>query len=115
MCEFDVTNCIAWVAATWNIYRELDRTTAYLRKSVLRWQKAHQDRRSLREVLWMAVVFRFCNKIETFYDVQGIPKSDEFKAFKKRCVLRYSVALWSVTGSVHIADFCFRTTVCCRW
>uniref|UniRef100_K3WK74 PHD-type domain-containing protein n=1 Tax=Globisporangium ultimum (strain ATCC 200006 / CBS 805.95 / DAOM BR144) TaxID=431595 RepID=K3WK74_GLOUD len=70
--------------ATWNIYRELDRTTAYLRKSVLRWQKAHQDRRSLREILWMAVVFRFCNKIETFYDVQGIPKSDEFKAFKKR-------------------------------
>lgn len=73
--------------ATWNIYRELDRTTAYFRKSVVRWQKAHQDHRSLREVLWMAVVFRFCNKIETFYDVQGIPKSDEFKAFKKRCVL----------------------------
>lgn len=75
-----------FLTATWNIYRELDRTTAYLRKSVLRWQKAHQDRRSLREVLWMAVVFRFCNKIETFYDVQGIPKSDELKAFKKRYI-----------------------------
>ncbi|TDH70845.1 hypothetical protein CCR75_001221 [Bremia lactucae] len=70
--------------ATCNIYRELDRSTAYLRKYVLRWQKSHQGRLGLREVLWMAVVFRYCNRLETFYKLKGIPSSDDFFQFKKR-------------------------------
>ncbi|DBA02404.1 TPA: hypothetical protein N0F65_007223 [Lagenidium giganteum] len=69
---------------TCNIYRELDRSTAYLRKHVLRWRIAHQDRLSLREVLWMAVVFRYCNKLETFDKLKGIPSSDSFRQFKKK-------------------------------
>ncbi|TMW63384.1 hypothetical protein Poli38472_002325 [Pythium oligandrum] len=69
---------------TCNTYRELDRSTAYLRKYALRWQQAHQGRLSLREVLWMAVVFRYCNKLETFDKANGIPSSDGFVAFKKR-------------------------------
>ncbi|CAI5745544.1 unnamed protein product [Peronospora destructor] len=40
--------------ATCNIYRELDRSTAY------------------------------CNKLETFYKLKGIPSSDDFPHFKKR-------------------------------
>ncbi|CAH0491304.1 unnamed protein product [Peronospora farinosa] len=70
--------------ATCNIYRELDRSTAYLRKHVLRWQLAHQGRLALREVLWMAVMFRYCNKLETFYKLKGIPSSDDFPHFRKR-------------------------------
>jgi hypothetical protein len=38
----------------------------------------------MREVLWMAVVFRFCNKLETFDKTDGIPSSDTFPNFKKR-------------------------------
>ncbi|ETL42698.1 hypothetical protein F442_06746 [Phytophthora nicotianae P10297] len=70
--------------ATCNIYRELDRSTAYLRKHVLRWQQSHQGRLGLREVLWMAVVFRYCNQLETFYKLKGIPSSDDFPHFSKR-------------------------------
>jgi hypothetical protein len=51
-----------------------------------RWQQAHQGRLSLREVLWMTVVFRYCNKLETFDKLKGIPSSDAFAPFKKRCV-----------------------------
>ncbi|KAF4324264.1 hypothetical protein BBO99_00000920 [Phytophthora kernoviae] len=70
--------------ATCNIYRELDRSTAYLRKHVLRWQQSHQGRLGLREVLWMAVVFRYCNQLETFDRLKGIPSSDDFPHFQKR-------------------------------
>ncbi|KAL4159967.1 hypothetical protein PRNP1_000539 [Phytophthora ramorum] len=70
--------------ATCNIYRELDRSTAYLRKHVLRWQQSHQGRLGLREVLWMAVVFRYCNQLETFHKLKGIPSSDDFPTFQKR-------------------------------
>ncbi|KAG1708396.1 hypothetical protein DVH05_025073 [Phytophthora capsici] len=70
--------------ATCNIYRELDRSTAYLRKHVLRWQQSHQGRLGLREVLWMAVVFRYCNQLETFHKLKGIPSSDDFPLFSKR-------------------------------
>ncbi|EEY69403.1 uncharacterized protein PITG_05635 [Phytophthora infestans T30-4] len=70
--------------ATCNIYRELDRSTAYLRKHVLRWQQSHQGRLGLREVLWMAVAFRYCNQLETFYKLKGIPSSDDFPHFSKR-------------------------------
>ncbi|KAK1939358.1 PHD finger protein 10 [Phytophthora citrophthora] len=70
--------------ATCNIYRELDRSTAYLRKHVLRWQQSHQGRLGLREVLWMAVVFRYCNQLETFHKLKGIPSSDDFPHFSKR-------------------------------
>lgn len=73
--------------ASCNIYRELDRSTAYLRKYVLRWQNSHQGRLGLREVLWMAVVFRFCNQLETFYKLKGIPSSDDFSHFKKRLLM----------------------------
>ncbi|KAJ0406681.1 hypothetical protein ATCC90586_008098 [Pythium insidiosum] len=69
---------------TCNIYRELDRSTAYLRKHVLRWQEGHHGRLSMREVLWMAVVFRYCNRLETFDKAKGIPSSDGFGPFKKR-------------------------------
>ncbi|KAL3668162.1 hypothetical protein V7S43_007025 [Phytophthora oleae] len=70
--------------ATCNIYRELDRSTAYLRKHALRWQQSHQGRLGLREVLWMAVVFRYCNQLETFHKLKGIPSSDDFPQFSKR-------------------------------
>ncbi|KAE9051761.1 hypothetical protein PR003_g204 [Phytophthora rubi] len=70
--------------ATCNIYRELDRSTAYVRKHVLRWQQSHQGRLGVREVLWMTVVFRYCNRLETFHKLKGIPSSDDFLHFKKR-------------------------------
>ncbi|KAG6590750.1 protein phf-isoform b [Phytophthora cinnamomi] len=70
--------------ATCNIYRELDRSTAYVRKHVLRWQQTHQGRLGVREVLWMTVVFRYCNQLETFHKLKGIPSSDDFPLFKKR-------------------------------
>uniref|UniRef100_A0AAV1UGZ4 PHD-type domain-containing protein n=1 Tax=Peronospora matthiolae TaxID=2874970 RepID=A0AAV1UGZ4_9STRA len=70
--------------ATCNIYRELDRSTAYFRKHVLRWQQSHHGQLCLREVLWMAVAFRYCNQLETFYKLKGIPGSDDFPLFKKR-------------------------------
>ncbi|CEG40040.1 protein phf-isoform b [Plasmopara halstedii] len=73
--------------ASCNIYRELDRSTAYLRKYVLRWQQSHQGRLGLREVLWMSVVFRLCNQLETFHKLKGIPSSDSFSHFKKRLLV----------------------------
>lgn len=70
--------------ATCNIYRELDRSDAYLRKHVLRWQQSHQGRLGLREVLWMTVVFRYCGQLETFHRLKGIPSTDDYPLFKKR-------------------------------
>ncbi|CAH0516738.1 unnamed protein product [Peronospora belbahrii] len=83
--------------ATCNIYRELDRSTAYLRKHVLRWQQAHQGRLGLREVLWMAVVFRYCNKLETFHKLKGIPSSEDYSHFTKRLL---AVAKRTDTSSI---------------
>ena len=49
-----------------------------------RWQQSHMGHLSLREVLWMSIVFRFCNKLETFDKVHGIPSAEGFDKFKKR-------------------------------
>jgi hypothetical protein len=32
----------------------------------------------------MAVVFRYCNQLETFHKLKGIPSSDDFPLFQKR-------------------------------
>lgn len=39
----------------------------------------------------MTVVFRYCNKLETFDKVKGIPSSDAFAPFKKRCVVSVTI------------------------
>nr|CCA14764.1 conserved hypothetical protein [Albugo laibachii Nc14] len=92
---------------TWNVYRLLDRSTAYLRKHVVILQKTRKQL-SLREVLWMAVVFRFCNNLENIDTLGGIPATEEFDRFKVKVLEKGIQTIergWYTDGSITMTDF----------
>ena len=70
-----------------NIYRELDRGTAYFRSNLIR-HRIKQPTRStnLEEVLWDSFCYRLLNKIETFERFGKIPSREEWPDFQNNVI-----------------------------
>ena len=69
-----------------NVYRELDRGTAYFHAHILKLREGKKewtDLEWLEQVLWAALVYRPLNKIETFSEI-GVPTIEEADAFVER-------------------------------
>mmetsp|Transcript_17451 Transcript_17451/g.40611 ORF Transcript_17451/g.40611 Transcript_17451/m.40611 type:complete len:841 (+) Transcript_17451:85-2607(+) len=76
-----------------NVYRELDRGTAYFHSHVLNMRYASSEKGEdsswdeklwLETVLWASYVYRQVNRIETFQALGGIPDIDEIEKFGHR-------------------------------
>jgi hypothetical protein len=63
-----------------NIYRELDRGTAYFRSLVLDLPPAKDKVEWTRQVLWLSYAYRQVNRVESFQQV-GVPDERDLKPF----------------------------------
>lgn len=65
-----------------NVYRELDRGSAYFRSQILERLRGVKDTTSRLELtFWCSIVYRLLNRIQTFERFGGIPSCDQFDLF----------------------------------
>ena len=89
-----------------NIYRELDRGTAFFHAHVLKLREAKKewsDQEWLETVLWATYVYRQVNRVETFTEI-GIPSMDQVSDFKVKAE-KYGETASFFTGAHQTTTF----------
>jgi hypothetical protein len=90
-----------------NVYRELDRGTAYFHEQILRlleerptWTRSEW----IKEVLWRSFVYRQVNRVETFKKLGGLPALCDLDKFRIQ-VLRWPGDLPFFTGAHQTTNY----------